>query len=145
MKYSVLVICLLGFALPCWATTFTFDKGADSSNIKTIVASTISGRVYRQPSDNIQNAVVSLFSGSTLIDSKTTGTDGLYSFSGLTTGQTYTISVSKTNDPLQGVNALDLVLVQRHILNITKLTGYKLYSADVNNNRTIAFLRDLLK
>ena len=46
-----------------------------------------------------------------------------------------TVSASKTDDYTNGVSTLDLVLIQRHILGLTKLDSpEKLLAADVNKD-----------
>jgi hypothetical protein len=52
----------------------------------------------------------------------------------------YSIKPKKLNDIKRnnGVSSIDIILTQRHILNIAKLNSpYKLIAADVNNNKTI--------
>ncbi|MGE5355239.1 MAG: SdrD B-like domain-containing protein [Deltaproteobacteria bacterium] len=50
----------------------------------------------------------------------------------------YTVKPRKKNDYLNGVNTLDLVHIQKHILGIRKLgTPYRLLAADVDNNKKI--------
>jgi hypothetical protein len=43
----------------------------------------------------------------------------------------------KTNDPLNGVNSWDLVLISRHILGLTPQDGFSLLAADANMSGTI--------
>jgi hypothetical protein len=52
---------------------------------------------------------------------------------------TYKLTPSKTDDYLNGVSTLDLVLIQRHILGISKLDSpEKLIAADINKDGKVA-------
>lgn len=67
-----------------------------------------------------------------------TNDDGEFTFFGLDSNSDYTISADKNTDPMNGVSTLDLVLIQRHILGISKLDSpYKYIAADVNGNKAI--------
>ncbi|MBC7886064.1 MAG: HYR domain-containing protein [Saprospiraceae bacterium] len=68
-----------------------------------------------------------------------TGQSGSYNFTGMQEGASYVVKPRKNDDPLNGVSTLDLVMIQRHILNIAKLDSpYKLIAADVNKDQKIA-------
>ena len=63
---------------------------------------------------------------------------GGYVFADMPNGGSYTVSPSKNDDILNGVTTLDLVMIQRHILGIQKLTSpYKMIAADVNKDKNI--------
>ena len=50
----------------------------------------------------------------------------------------YKVKPKKNNDFLNGVNTLDIIQIQKHILGIKKLDSpYKLIAADVDNNRKV--------
>lgn len=67
-----------------------------------------------------------------------TNVQGIYSFGNMPIGGSYTVSPSKNDDILNGVTTLDLVMMQRHILGIQKLTSpYKMIAADVNKDKNI--------
>lgn len=60
---------------------------------------------------------------------------GAYSFNNLTDGVEYEISAQKDVAYRNGVNTLDLLKIQRHILNITRLNeAHKIVAADANND-----------
>jgi hypothetical protein len=68
----------------------------------------------------------------------TTGNNGLYAFENMSTGGTYVVMPEKNDDPLNGLSTLDLVLIQRHILGLSKLQSpYKLIAADINKDGKI--------
>ncbi|MEZ4911132.1 MAG: HYR domain-containing protein [Saprospiraceae bacterium] len=63
---------------------------------------------------------------------------GYYSFENIPTGSNVEISASKNGDLLNGVSTLDLVYIQRHILNIETLNDpLKIIAADADNNANI--------
>lgn len=64
--------------------------------------------------------------------------DGTYAFEALQMHESYNLQPIKNDYPLNGVSTLDLILIQRHILDIAKLDSpYKLIAADVNNSSSI--------
>jgi hypothetical protein len=67
-----------------------------------------------------------------------TDASGTFRFNGLPIGAKYEVKPSKTNDYLNGVNTLDLVQIQRHILGIKKLQDpYLMIAADADGDKAI--------
>ncbi len=67
-----------------------------------------------------------------------TSNNGLYNFEGMLTGADYVVTPRKNDDHLNGVSTLDLVMIQRHILQLEKLNSpYKLIAADINKDKKI--------
>jgi hypothetical protein len=63
---------------------------------------------------------------------------GRFEFGDMKTGKGYNIIPEKNDDHLNGVSTLDLVMMQRHILDIEKLNSpYKYIAADVNRDNKI--------
>lgn len=77
----------------------------------------------------MNNITVHLTSGGTTIDAQTDA-NGNYAFNLLAPG-TYTVSASSTK-PWGGVNSADALLIMKHFVGITPLTGLRLLAADVN-------------
>ncbi len=70
-----------------------------------------------------------------------TGVDGEYAFSDMPFGDTYRVVPGKDVEAENGVSTLDLILIQKHILNQQSLnTPYKLIAADVNKSKSITVL-----
>ncbi len=68
----------------------------------------------------------------------TTGVDGFYSFNQIPIAEEINIIPTKDGDYLTDVTTFDLVLMNRHILNIATLDSpYKIIAADVNKSSTI--------
>jgi hypothetical protein len=64
--------------------------------------------------------------------------DGKFSFKSLADERSYYIEAEKTGDYANGLSTLDILLIQKHILNITRLNDpYKLIAADVNNSGSV--------
>lgn len=97
----------------------------------------VNGQVIRPETlEPINLALVKATGGAGMEDM--TGQDGLYSLSPLSVGGNYTIKPNKTGDPTNGINALDIVLLQRHILQVSILDSpYKYIAADVNADGVI--------
>jgi len=66
--------------------------------------------------------------------STTTDGSGNYSFTGLVSGGSFTVTPTKAAriPGSSGINTTDVVAAQRHFLNLTLLTGCRLTAADVN-------------
>ncbi|MBK6903902.1 MAG: hypothetical protein IPH04_14160 [Saprospirales bacterium] len=67
--------------------------------------------------------------------------DGKFLFDDLPAGENYVLSSKRDFKPKQGVNVMDLLLVQRHILNTIPLDSpYKIIAADVNKSGSVSGL-----
>ena len=65
-------------------------------------------------------------------------TDGSYRLSPLNVGESYSIVPFKNDDVTNGINALDIVLIQRHILQVNAFNApFTFIAADVNNDKII--------
>jgi len=74
-----------------------------------------------------------------------TRNDGLFKFSGLENGGDYSIYPELNKNPLNGVSTYDLLLMQKHILNIRVIESpYELIAADVNKSGSISMV-DMLQ
>ncbi|MEI6697298.1 MAG: T9SS type A sorting domain-containing protein [Bacteroidota bacterium] len=105
----------------------------------------ISGNVHTEQ-NYMMNTVKLKLSGSSANDSVITTNNGLFNFSVLQ-GNSYTITPSKGNDisAVSGLSTLDLILIQRHILNIQPLSSaYKVIAADVNQSGSVSNMDILL-
>lgn len=97
----------------------------------------IAGRIYTEQDVELKDTRVELKSEETT--STMTDEDGIYEFANMPEGGNYQVAPYKNDDPLNGVSTLDLVLIQRHILDIAPLEGaYNLIAADINNDKKVA-------
>ncbi|MEI6348294.1 MAG: FlgD immunoglobulin-like domain containing protein [Bacteroidota bacterium] len=129
--YSV-IATVNGCSSPAGSTTVSVTA--------TPATVTVIGNILTE-SGNFVNTTKVKVTGTTT-DSLLTSSNGQYQFM-LTQGGNYTITPSKNNDitVCNGISTLDLVLIQRHILNTQLLSSpYKIIAADVNNSGTVTNL-----
>ena len=98
-----------------------------------VTGTTIAGKIRLWNGSAMAN--VKIYIGS---DSTTTNATGDYSFSNIPTEQNLSVRFSKSDSYDNGVDAVDLVLIRRHILGITDLnSSYKTFCGDVDNSGEI--------
>lgn len=101
----------------------------------------ISGNVYREDGSPLDEVMVEC------TDEPVTTNDaaGYYEFIGVTAGQDYTLTPTRNTNHVDGVTAIDLALIQRHILNVQMLDSpYKIIAADVDVSGLVTAI-DLVK
>ncbi len=106
----------------------------------------VSGLITTEEAQSVDNVEVML---EEMLDGQQnyfmTQTDGNFEFNAVDTGFDYEISASKDDDYMNGVSTLDLVLIQKHILQAVNLNSpYKVIAADVNNSGTVSAI-DLIE
>ena len=120
------------------ATCNTGPSSVSSNELYITLNNDISGNlIHASTGNSIPGATVDLNGG----NNETT--NGNYRFSCLSPFNNYTVKVKKNNDVLKanGVTALDIALVQSHILQKNKLNNpYKIIAADVNGDGTVSVL-----
>ncbi len=68
-----------------------------------------------------------------------TTTSGEYEFNNLPNNYQYSITSDKNTDVLNGVSTLDILLIQRHLLNLSTFTSpYQYIAADANNSESVS-------
>ena len=121
----------------------TFINVQDNGNcnlLGTRVA--VEGEVHTEELEKVDNVEVGL--GNTGIMDMTEE-DGLYAFRDMPMGGSYAVEPTKDVDYLNGVSTLDIIIIQRHILNQTPLeSAYKMIAADVNNSQDVSAI-DLIE
>ncbi len=71
----------------------------------------------------------------------TTDAEGNYAFTGLIEGESYGLKLDKTDAVVNGVNILDMIIIQKHILALEPITETTaLLAADVNASGSITTL-----
>lgn len=111
--------------------------------------SRIAGNIGNEANEMLENAIV-LIENMSDHESKSGQTDlnGHFEFVNIKKDNPYRITPEKNDDAINGVSTLDLVIIQRHILDLEKLNSpYKYLAADVNNDKriTASDLSDLRK
>jgi len=105
----------------------------------------ISGNVFTENGFMLDNVNVKI-NGTNYSDSIITSASGHYNFN-VIQGGSYQITPSKTDaiSPTAGLSTLDILLIQRHILNIQPLSSpYKIIAADVNQSGSVSTMDILL-
>lgn len=98
---------------------------------------TISGNVGVPGKGKLAGASIEL-QGSNLPNAVTTE-EGYFVFPAMPFGGAYTVKPIRTGDDLNGVNTLDLIRIQKHLLGIEPFTSPLQYiAADANNNESIS-------
>jgi len=111
-----------------------------------MILANVSGRTVKEDNTEIEDVIVEM-KGSEQAPEETDH-NGQYSFAPMPTGGSYQIVPGKDGDDINGVSTLDIVMIQRHILGVEKLSSpYKLIAADANNSGSITAsdLTDLRK
>lgn len=98
-------------------------------------AAMISGAVYTSTGDMVQYVEVN----NSDLKTYTTGTDGAYHFAGNPMYRSYNLTPYRNDDAVNGVTALDLVILQEHILGITNLNDpLKLLAGDATGDGRVS-------
>jgi len=86
------------------------------------------------PVANVTLTLTGTSGGTTLSDGS-----GNYSFTGLASGGTYTVTPTKTalTPGTAGITTVDVIATQRHFLNVVLLTGCRLIAGDVNGDTVV--------
>jgi lysyl endopeptidase len=107
--------------------------------------STISGSVKNEKGTGVANVRVQLIGTGGLTITTLTDDLGNYSIDNIPLGETYEIGAGKADVYENGLSTLDMIRVQKHILNLETLASpYQIIAADVNNSGTISTL-DLIQ
>lgn len=121
MKFKNLLLTW-GIVFPCLLTTLSLQ------------AQSISGAVHTADGSAMENITIKVNEELAL-----TGLDGAYLFLNLTSASNYVVTPSKEEEnPMNGVNAFDLIVMRKHILGIAPFeSAYQKIAADVNGSGTI--------
>jgi len=96
---------------------------------------TIEGIVTNEVSQTIEGVDV-ILEGTAFVD--VTNEEGEYAFTNMPFGGSYTLQADKNRNHAEGVNTIDLIRIQRHVLGIERLDSpYKLIAADINNDQRV--------
>ena len=97
----------------------------------------IAGEIAKENGQTIANVEINCTNAGSMM----TVSDGLYDFSNMIYGNTYTVTPFKDDTPTNGVTGLDMVFIQQHILSTAFLDSpYKMIAADANNSGAITTL-----
>ena len=101
---------------------------------------TVSGNIKTENGEGIKDLMVELTSDQPNYPIQNmTSQDGSYAFNNNPMYNDYIISGEKNDDWLNGVTTLDVLLIQKHILDLIPLDSpYKLIAADASNDQKIS-------
>jgi hypothetical protein len=106
----------------------------------------VKGEIFTRTNEVLEGATVRLVDQSTM--QTTTNEDGRFEFNEVAGGTEYVVKPTKNDDAVNGVDALDMLFLQKHILGIKKFDNpYNYIAADVDGDKkiTIADLVDVRK
>jgi hypothetical protein len=124
-----------------FCSTFITVQDNGNCNLNGMLVA-VEGEVHTEDFEMVDQVEVEL--GNTGIMDMT-AEDGLYAFHNMPMGGSYAVEPTKDIDYLNGVSTLDIIIIQRHILNQTPFTSpYKMIAADVNNSQDVSAI-DLIE
>jgi hypothetical protein len=132
------VITPMGDTIRAWANASLSvqDNMKACSTTVTQNRVVVKGNIQTETIEGVSNASMLLSGNEQMI--QVTNNDGAYTFNDILAGSSYTLSGAKNDDYLNGVSTLDLVLIQRHILGVSKLNSpYLLIAADATKDGKI--------
>jgi len=106
----------------------------------------ITGTIKTESGKEVPGATISLGKYASFIPAQhaTSNSDGAYFFNAVDKGWKYYIKGSKNDNWLQGVNTMDLLRLQKHLLGIERFTSITQYVASDINHNGIINVTDLL-
>ena len=119
----------------CTTLISVSDNGLCSSNFANDQFD-VAGQISTSSGNMLSEVMVKMEGES--FDFEMTNESGMYAFGSMPLGGDYLIEPVKTDDFLNGVSMLDLILIQQHVLGLKKLTDpYLLLAADVNQTGSV--------
>ena len=98
----------------------------------------VTGRVATSVGEGVSGVEAQLSASLPEFPIMAVSAEGSFAFNNVPAGVEYEVSAKKDVDYKNGVNTLDLLRIQRHILSMTKLdNAYKFVAADANNDQNI--------
>lgn len=127
----------------CTVTVVLQDNENDACDN---VGSRIQGNVRTEDHEMVENVTVEISSDQPEYpETMITAADGEYEFNDIPEGGDYVITSERSDNVLNGVSTLDIVLIQKHILGLLPLnSSYKIIAADANNSGSVSAI-DLIE
>ncbi|MFT5911968.1 MAG: hypothetical protein ACI9XO_003500 [Paraglaciecola sp.] len=124
------------YGLQDFCTTFVIIQDNMNNCPNNIV---IGGLVETVDNEGVNE--VEIFVSGEMSSETMTDVTGSYVFDDLLAGGDYSVIPQKDIDPRNGVSTLDLLYIQKHVLNIELLASpYQMIAADANNSKSITTL-----
>ncbi len=117
----------------------TLELADNQGACGTQATTTVSGKLITSGGETVSNAEIALDNGiKEMLQSTVSTTAGEFNFAYAKMYYNYTVTGKKTDDYLNGVSTLDLVLIQRHLLDLSRLTSpFNIIAADINNDNKV--------
>lgn len=106
----------------------------------------VTGEIYTRNNEVLEGATVRLLDQATM--QTTTNADGRFEFKEVVGGAEYIVKPTKNDDAINGVDAIDMLRLQKHMLSIKKFdNAYDYIAADVDGDKkiTVSDLVDMRK
>lgn len=101
-------------------------------------SASVTGRVATSVGEGVSGVEAQLSASLPEFPIMAVSAEGSFAFNNVPAGVEYEVSAKKDIEYKNGVNTLDLLRIQRHILSMTKLdNAYKFVAADANNDQNI--------
>ena len=118
----------------CEVTLRIVDSNDACEDTNSGASVSVSGFIADRFTQTIESAEVTLGGLSRM-----TPVEGTYAFEDMPVGNNYRLDAQKVDDYMNGVSTLDLVLIQKHILGLSKFESpYQVFAADINNDKNIS-------
>lgn len=103
----------------------------------------IAGTISTPLGENIEDVMVYVDGGE---EGETlTSDDGHFEFAEVPMGLDYTLIPERTDDVLNGISTIDIILISKHILGVQALDSpYKILASDINNSNSVTTV-DMIK
>ncbi len=126
-----------GNPLQSYCTTFVeVQDNNDVDFCPDITDPAITGRIALESGVELVGAQVNLINGAA---TEITDNSGTYNFGTMPFGGSYVVQPYHNVEHPNGVSTLDIILIQRHIMNIQPLaSAYQMIAADANNSGSIS-------
>ncbi len=99
----------------------------------------VSGQIVNEDNEGVENVQLTLLKNNDFFRESQTKKDGKYNFSGLEKGENYALQPVRSDNPLNGVNTRDLVIIQKYLLGKQDFNSpYMFLAADANESKTIS-------
>lgn len=134
--YAV-VVTPMGEIIQDFCSTFIdIQDNQNACDGGVIPRATITGSIATATNAVLAGVTVEL-AGSEM-ENESTDAEGHYAFPSMELGGHYEVVPAKNDDYRNGVNTLDIVFIQRHILGLETLSSpYRIIAADVNSDESI--------
>jgi lysyl endopeptidase len=143
--------CSVDYALGGWLAKSWNGNGTPTSRLKDWLDPTNSNVLTLNGTSTPSNTVIitgklTTVSGAALANqtvtigtnTTTTNASGSYSFNNIPVNTPVNIKIERTTNPTNGVDAVDILLMRRHILGTATITSkLRLFAADVDGNQEI--------